>query len=155
MKQFLKVFLMLWLSVVGAFLVSNYLLPASASTMLEYQALYTEMVAEPEVDPEKKERLDRLLQELNQKDNIVEDQLGYLAKNVLFFVLMAPFMFWLARRSGLTDNAILIAAGLIFLPFIFVNFFITGAILASAFVVGGIAFRYKPEQQTADATDSE
>ncbi len=155
MKQFLKIFLVLWLSVIGALLVSNYLLPTSASTMLEYQALYTEMLAEPEVDLEKKERLDALLLELNKKDNIVADQLGYLAKNVVFFLLMVPLIFWLAGRSGLTDNGILICAGLIFLPFIFVKFFITGAILASALVVGGIAFRHKPKQPAAEITESE
>ncbi len=146
--------LVVWISVISAFLVSNYLLPASASTMLEYKALYAEMVDEPEVTKEQKERLDALLLELNKADNIKKDQLGYLAMNVVFFLVMVPLVLWAARHSGFDDNAVLLSAALMFVPFIFVNFFITGAVLASAFVLGGIAFRKQPASQTGETADS-
>ncbi len=122
--------------------------------MVEYKALYAELVDAPEVTKEQKERLDALLLELNRADNIKKDQLGYLVMNVIFFLVMVPLVLWAARRSGFDDNAVLLSAALMFIPFIFVKFFITGAVLASAFVLGGIAFRKQSTSPASEAADS-
>lgn len=144
LKTVIKIFLVAWVAVILALLVNKYLLPASASTMAEYQALRAELATQAEITEQQQQRLETLFLQLNRSDNIKQDVLGFVAKNVLFFLLMVPLTFWLARNSGFDNNAVLISAALIFMPFIMVAFFITGAVLASAFVLGGIAFRKSP-----------
>ena len=132
-----------------AFLVSIYLLPASASAMVEYQALQAQIANQAEPTAEQRERRETLFLELNSAENIKQDVMGYVVKNVVFFVLMLPLCFMLARYSGLDTNGILLVAALFFIPFIVVKFFITGAVLASSLVIGGIAFRKQPDMAEA------
>lgn len=155
MKRFLKIFLLAWLGVVTAFLVSVYLLPASAANMVEYQALQAEIASQAEPTEAQKKRREELFLALNSKDNIKQDVMGYVGKNVLFFLIMVPLCFMVARYSGLDNNAILMVAALFFIPFILVKFFITGAILASSLVLGGIAFRKQaPAPATVESPES-
>jgi len=129
-----------------AFLVSIYLLPASAPVMVEFQTLQAQIANQSEAPTaEQRERREALFLELNSAENIKKDVIGYVVKNVVFFVLMLPLCFMLARYSGLSTNGILLVAALFFIPFIVVKFFITGAVLASSLVIGGIAFRKQPE----------
>jgi len=144
LKKFIKILLVAWVAMMLALLVNKYLLPASASTMEEYQALRGELASQTEVTEEQRQHLEALFLQLNRTDNIKQDVLGFVVKNVIFFLTMVPLTFWLARNSGFDNNAVLLSAALIFVPFIMVAFFITGAVLASAFVLGGIAFRKSP-----------
>ena len=128
-----------------ALLVSKYMLPGSGPAMVEYKNLQAEISKTAEPTLEQFQRRDALFLELNSASNIKQDIIGYVVKNVVFFITILPLMFVVARYSGLESNTVLLTAALIFIPFIFVKFFITGAILASSFVLGGIAFRKQPK----------
>ncbi len=146
MKQWLKILLVTWMAVMTAVLASKHLLPSSAPVMEEYNQLRAELAAKPEATTEEQQKLESLFLQLNVTDNIKEDVLGFVGKNALFFLVMLPLCFLGARHSGMDNNAILITAALIFSSFIVVKFFITGAALATAFTLGGIAFRKQPAQ---------
>ncbi len=184
-KQFLKVLLIAWIAVMAAILCSKYLMPSSASTMEEFHELSAEIAKQSKLTEEQisqldaaateeefnelraeiakqgepteaqKKRRDELFLALNVAGNIQNDALGYIAKNVAFFLIMMPLSLWLARISDLSQNTVLLSAALIFLPFIFVQFYTTGALLASAYVLGGIAFKKrKPESTDAKPAES-
>lgn len=141
MRQYLIIAIIGLAALITAIVSNKLVEPASTAVMAEYQSKYQALKAKSEITAEEKAQLEVLFRKVNSEGNIKAELWDVIFKYSLALFVLVPLSALAARWCRLEQNGVFFAAALIFLIFILNGSIIYGALMASAFVISGLAFK--------------